>query len=122
VAQRAGSEGQNRPPAISQAEGQQGELEGLTWRIELSRPAARALERASKPDHKPIERAIDGLGTNPRPPGKLVNAIQGPHDDFLRLRVGDFRILYEVFDADRVVLIHGVIPRKELEEWLRQRR
>jgi mRNA-degrading endonuclease RelE of RelBE toxin-antitoxin system len=40
----------------------------------------------------------------------------------LRLRVGDFRILYEVFDADRVVLIHGIVARKELEQWLRQRR
>lgn len=94
----------------------------MTWRVELSRAAVRAFERASKPDRKRIERAIDGLGTNPRPPGKLVKAIQGPHDEFLRLRVGDFRILYEVFDADQVVLVHGIVARKELEEWLRQRR
>ncbi len=79
-------------------------------------------ERASKTDRKRIQRAIDGLATNPRPPGKLVKAIQGPDDEFLRFRVGDFRILYEVFDADRVVLIHGIVSRKELEEWLRQRR
>jgi len=93
----------------------------LTWRIELSRAAARAFERASKPDRKRIERAVDGLSSNPRPPGKLVKAIQGPHDEFLRLRVGNYRILYEVFDAKRVVLIHGIVARKELEEWLRQR-
>jgi mRNA interferase RelE/StbE len=93
----------------------------LTWRVELSRAATRAFERASKPDRKRIERAIDGLATNPRPSGKLVKAVQGPHDEFLRLRAGDFRILYEVFDADRVVLIHGIVARKELEEWLRRR-
>jgi hypothetical protein len=27
-----------------------------------------------------------------------------------------------VFDTDRVVLIHGIVARKELEQWLRQRR
>ncbi len=94
----------------------------MTWRVELSRAAARAFELASKPDRKRIERAIDRLATNPRPPGKLVKAIQGPHDDFLRLRVGEYRILYEVFDADRVVLIFGIVARKDLEAWLRQRR
>lgn len=93
----------------------------MTWRVELSRAAVRAFERASRPDRKRLERAIDGLHANPRPPGKLVKAIQGPHDEFLRLRVGDFRILYEVFDADKVVLIHGIVARKELEAWLRQR-
>lgn len=37
------------------------------------------------------------------------------------MRVGNYRIMYEVADADRVVLILGVIHRKDLEEWLRQR-
>ena len=94
----------------------------MTWRLEFSRAAVRAFERASKPERKRLERAIDGLGANPRPPGKLVKAIRGPHDEFLRLRVGDFRILYEIFDADKMVLIHAIVARKELEEWLRQRR
>jgi mRNA interferase RelE/StbE len=94
----------------------------LNWRVELARSAARAFERSSGPDRKRLERAIDSLRRNPRPPGKLVKAIQGPHDEFLRLRVGDFRITYEVFDSDRIVLIHGVVHRKDLEAWLRQRR
>jgi mRNA interferase RelE/StbE len=94
----------------------------VTWRIELSRSSARAFERASRPDRKRLERAIDGLARNPRPPGKLVKAIRGPHDEFSRLRVGDHRIMYEVMDSERVVLIQGIIQRKDLEEWLRQRR
>jgi hypothetical protein len=28
--------------------------------------------------------------------------------------------MYEVVDADRVVLILGIIERKDLEQWLRQ--
>lgn len=94
----------------------------MTWRIELARAAARAFERASKPERKRLERAIDALCINPRPPGKLVKAIQGPQDAFLRLRAGDYRVLYEIFDADHVVLVHGIVHRRDLEQWLRQRR
>lgn len=94
----------------------------MIWRIELARSAARAFERAPRQERKRLERAIDGLSRNPRPPGKLVKAIQGPHDDFLRLRVGDHRIMYEVIDSGRVILIHAIIHRKDLEAWLRQRR
>jgi hypothetical protein len=30
--------------------------------------------------------------------------------------------MYEVMDSERMVLTHGIIHRKDLEEWLRQRR
>jgi len=36
------------------------------------------------------------------------------------MRVDDYRIMHEVVDADRVVLILGIIQRKDLEQWLRQ--
>jgi mRNA-degrading endonuclease RelE of RelBE toxin-antitoxin system len=65
--------------------------------------------------------AIDALSQNPRPPWKLVKAIQGTKDEFLRLRVGNYRLMYEVNDPKKVVLILGIIHRKGLEEWLRQR-
>jgi len=52
----------------------------------------------------------------------LVKAIQGPKDNLLRMRVRNYRIMYEVEDANHVVLILGIIHRKDLEEWLRQHR
>jgi len=69
-----------------------------------------------------MERAIDTLTRNPRPSGKLVKAIQGAKDAFLRYRVGDYRILYEVLDADRTVLILSIVHRRDLEDWLRRQR
>ncbi|MDQ6877178.1 MAG: type II toxin-antitoxin system RelE/ParE family toxin [Candidatus Dormibacteraeota bacterium] len=92
----------------------------MTFRVELARSAARAFERAPRSERRRLERAIDALARNPRPPGKLVKAIQATKDDFLRMRVGDYRIVYEVVDADRVVLILGIVQRKDLEQWLRQ--
>ena len=94
----------------------------MTFRVDLARSAARAFERAPRPERRRLERAIDALSRNPRPPGKLVKAIQGTKDEFLRMRVGNYRIMYEVMDADRVVLILGIIHRKDLEEWLRHHR
>jgi mRNA interferase RelE/StbE len=92
----------------------------VTFRVELARSAARAFERAPRPERRRLERALDALSRNPRPPGKLVKAIQGTKDAFLRMRVGDYRIMYEVIDANRVVLILGIVQRKDLEQWLRQ--
>jgi mRNA-degrading endonuclease RelE of RelBE toxin-antitoxin system len=51
----------------------------------------------------------------------LVKAIQGSKDAFLRLRVGNYRLMYEVDDPNKMVPILGIIHRKDLEEWLRQR-
>lgn len=93
----------------------------MTYRVKLSRSASRAFGRAPKGERARLERAIDTVSTNPRPPGKLVKAIQGSKDAFLRLRVGNYRLMYEVNDPDRMVLILGIIHRKDLEEWLRQR-
>lgn len=94
----------------------------MIFRVELSRSAARAFERSPRPERKHLQRPIDALARNPRPPGKLVKAIQGPKDNLLRMRVGNYRIMYEVEDANHVVLILGIIHRKDLEEWLRQHR
>ena len=92
----------------------------MTFRVELARSAARGFERAPRSERKRLERAIDALARNPRPSGKLVKAIHGTKDQFLRMRVGDYRIMYEVLDADRLVLILGIVQRKDLEQWLRQ--
>ena len=90
----------------------------MTYRVEISR--SRAFERAPKAERVRLERAIDALSRNPRPPGKLIKAIQGRRDQFLRLRVGNYRLMYEVDDTNKVVLMLGIIHRKDLEEWLRQ--
>jgi mRNA-degrading endonuclease RelE of RelBE toxin-antitoxin system len=53
--------------------------------------------------------------------GKSVKTIRGVADSFHRLRVGDYRIMYDVIEEDRVVLVLGVVLRTDLERWLRNR-
>jgi len=57
-----------------------------------------------------IGAAIDGLATNARPP--TVKALQGD-PSILRIRVGDYRILYTIEDAVLLVLVVRIGHRRE---------
>ena len=54
-------------------------------------------------------------------PGRSVKTIRGADDAFHRLRIGDYRVMYDVIDKDRVVLVLGIVDRGDLERWLRNR-
>lgn len=58
-----------------------------------------------------IASAIDGLASNPRPEG--ARALQG-EATVLRLRVGDYRILYTINDDVLLVLVVRVGHRREV--------
>lgn len=47
--------------------------------------------------------------------------IQGTRDTCHRLRVGDHRVMYDVIEEDRVVLVLGIVHRGDLERWIRNR-
>jgi len=80
----------------------------------LQRPhAARQLRQLGKNHHpliKAISEAIVKLSNNPRPPGatRLVNRSEW------RIRVGDFRILYEIDDVRRTITIVTVANRRDV--------
>jgi mRNA interferase RelE/StbE len=76
---------------------------------------ARLHPRAEKQlDHLPlnvfdrIDKAIQRLRDNPRPQGvkKLYGRVH-------RIRVGDYRVIYSIFDSDKVVLISKIAQRSE---------
>lgn len=56
-----------------------------------------------------------------RIPGKSVKSIRGTHDTFHGLRVGDYRVMYDVLTDDRVLLVLGIDQRGDLDRWLRRR-
>jgi mRNA-degrading endonuclease RelE of RelBE toxin-antitoxin system len=64
--------------------------------------------------------AVD-VATPGRIRGKRVKSIKGADDAFHRLRVGDHRVLLDVLEDDRVVLVLGIVHRSDLERWLRNR-
>jgi mRNA interferase RelE/StbE len=53
---------------------------------------------------------IQALAAQPRPPG--CRKVQG-EEDVWRIRVGDFRVLYEIKDATRIIDIVAVRHRSD---------
>jgi mRNA-degrading endonuclease RelE of RelBE toxin-antitoxin system len=66
-------------------------------------------------------RLASDVGKGSRIAGKRVKTIRGVADSFHRLRVGDHRIMYDVIDDDRRILVLGIVHRADLERWLRSR-
>lgn len=50
-----------------------------------------------------------------------MKEIKGAKDDFYRLRTGDYRTMFDVVDDDQVLLILGIVHRRDLERWIRNR-
>jgi mRNA interferase RelE/StbE len=69
----------------------------------ILRPAAqRALRGADRPVQRRLVNAMADLASDPRPHG--VKALKGQHG-LLRIRVGDYRVVYEVRDRELVVYV-----------------
>lgn len=78
------------------------------WRVLLERVAEKDLARLSIAIHDRVIAAIRALGINPRPPG--CRKLAGSKKDW-RIRVGDYRVIYEIADEIRVVRVNRVRHR-----------
>jgi mRNA interferase RelE/StbE len=76
----------------------------------LSSQAQRDLRRLPPEVFERAVAAIQSLARTPRPAG--CRKIVGSRNDW-RLRVGDYRVVYEVDDAERVVRVMYVRHRRD---------
>jgi mRNA interferase RelE/StbE len=83
----------------------------LIYQITFSHAAYRQLDDLPKPDQRRIQERVDRLSTNPRPPA--AKAIKGGRG-ILRIRVGDYRIIYKVEDDLLVILVIRIGHRREV--------
>jgi mRNA interferase RelE/StbE len=92
------------------------------YEVRLSTSAQRTYESLDQPLRKRIKDALLDLaakvGGGERG-GKSVRTIQGSADSVHRLRVGNHRVMYDLLDPERVLLVLGIVDRKDLETWLR---
>jgi mRNA interferase RelE/StbE len=83
----------------------------VTYQIQWLPAAARQLRKLDKPVQKRLVLAVARLGTDPRPHG--VKALIG-RPGALRLRAGDWRVVYEVNHGRLVVLVVVIGHRREV--------
>lgn len=81
-----------------------------SYSIELTRSAAKEIERLPLKDRRRIVDRIAALAEDPRPAG--AERLSG--DDKYRIRQGDYRILYEIIDHELIVTVVRVGHRREV--------
>jgi mRNA interferase RelE/StbE len=79
--------------------------------ILLERAAEKDLARLATGVHDRVIVAIQTLARNPRPPG--CRKLAGSKNDW-RIRVGDYRVIYEIADEIRIVRVNRVRHRREV--------
>ena len=80
------------------------------YTVSLSKKAQKQLDKLSDLIAEPILDAIANLAINPRPTG--CKKLKGR--DGFRLRVGNYRVLYDIYDAELVVDVIALGHRKEV--------
>ena len=80
----------------------------------------RQLRAIPQPAALTILRALTPLGDDPRRPDANVKKLAGYEDRF-RLRVGDYRVIYDVVDGQLVILVVGVGHRREIYQAMARR-
>lgn len=79
------------------------------YRVDLAPSAVRQLRRLPPGDAARLRQPITDLASRPRPSG-VVKLTGTP---FLRIRIGDLRVIYVVDDAASVVVVLKVARRSE---------
>lgn len=82
-----------------------------SYRLEYAKGVDKDFRKIPVKTAARIACAIDELATNPRPSGsvKLVG-----FDSEYRIRVGDYRVIYQIQDSVLVVLVIEVGHRKDI--------
>ena len=83
----------------------------MTYRVEFRPSALRSFRHLPGSIQARIRPMIDALADDPRPSGcrKLAG-----HAGRFRVRVGDYRVLYEIRDAVLLVIVVDIGHRREI--------
>jgi mRNA interferase RelE/StbE len=79
------------------------------YRLDLKPSAARDLDRVQGTTWQRLKSALLALRDEPRPPG----CIRLSGAESWRIRVGDWRVIYDIDDADQLITVLRVKHRRD---------
>lgn len=82
----------------------------MTYSVSIKQSAAKALAKIAKDDQLRIIGAIDQLRHNPA----AGSVLKGEFSGLRRIRVGHYRVVYEVQDQQLVILVIRIGHRREV--------
>lgn len=83
----------------------------MSYRVELTPAAQRQIKKLSADSRQRIVVAIEALAADPRP--ITVKKMQG-EENLYRVRLGDYRIIYQIQDKALLVTVVRVGDRRDV--------
>jgi len=93
----------------------------MPYRVQLTPAVEKTLLKLAKKDRAlivRIDRALLSLTDNPTPPNS--KHLAGDVSNLYRLRVGDYRIIYQVDGGKLIILVIHVGHRKDVYRYLKR--
>lgn len=82
----------------------------MSYRVDFTSAAARQMRKLPRATRHRLVEAVTALERDPRPPGALKLA--GERTAW-RIRVGDYRVIYDVYDRELTVTVVRAAHRRE---------
>ncbi len=84
----------------------------MRYRVEMAETARRDFRALEHAMQGRVAAAVNALADTPRPPG--CKRMRGKSPDVWRIRVGDYRVVYEIRDNVLLVLVVAIGHRREV--------
>ena len=81
----------------------------MSFRVRIKASALKSLKKLEREDRRRVAHAIDRLAEEPHAGGVL----KGEFGGLRRVRIGAYRVIYEVYESDLTVLAVRVAHRRE---------
>lgn len=83
----------------------------MSYKISILRRAYKELTKLPEKNYKKVNAAINNFAVNPRPSG--CNKLKGC--PAWRIRVGEYRIIYEISDQKLIILVVDIGHRQGID-------
>jgi mRNA interferase RelE/StbE len=80
------------------------------WEIILTKPAEKVYDKSNKEVRRRLDKSLEKLEINPLY-GNNIKSLTGELKGLLRYRVGDWRVIYRLYEEKKVVEIIATLPR-----------
>jgi mRNA interferase RelE/StbE len=80
------------------------------YKVQIEKSVLKTLEKINEPYYAKIKKSILQLASNPRPKGSLK--LKGR--DGYKIRVADYRIIYDIFDQILLIEVIDIGHRKDI--------
>ncbi len=81
------------------------------YKLKAGKDFQKQFKKIGSEEQKIIRKKIEELKTNPRPEG--VRKLK-EYTDFYRIRIGKYRVIYEIIDSELIVIALRVSKREDV--------